>query len=41
VYAGKDGAIILEFDDQKQVAHKLWLDAREGLIPKVRNWLGV
>jgi hypothetical protein len=41
VWAGNNGAAMLEFDEQQRVAFTYWARANESFLDKLRDWLGI
>jgi hypothetical protein len=41
VWAGNDGAALLDFDEQERVAYTHWASDSESFLDRLRGWLGI
>ena len=39
VWGGDDGAVVIDFDEEGQIAFKTWTDSPDGLRALIRRWL--
>jgi hypothetical protein len=41
VWAGNDGAAVVEFDESERVAFTSWVSANVSFLERLRGWLGI